>query len=319
MDEDREVNFKIYRFNPDSGVLPRFDSYILECGESEQVLDILIRIKEDHDPGLSFRRSCRHGICGSCAVRVNGKPVLACKTPVSGLVADFGTELSVTPLIYDRVLKDLIIDRDDYWQKMQEVKPYTVTIDKFQPESDELLIKPELNDGIADADYCIQCSSCYYVCPVLKISPSFLGPAAFVKAARFTADVRDYSSDRLAIVNQNKTGVWDCVKCLKCTESCPKGIDPFRLITRLRQGGISAGAVKDPVHTRHVTGFRTAIRHVGTINELLLAFFTLRFGLIRMIPRGILMVLKRKLHLNPLSPKSRNIDEVRKYFKDKRK
>lgn len=313
--ENIDVEFKIFRYEPDRGPLNRYDSFTLPCGPYDQLLDILLRIKEDLDPTLSFRKSCRHGICGSCAVRVNNKPLLACKTSIFHLTQEFGRTLTVTPLEESRVLKDLIVDRSDYWEKYESITPYAETI---QSETGAEQLPARILPRLADADYCIQCSACYYACPVVKVSPEFLGPAAFTKAYRFAVDPRDYLPERLELVNQSFSGVWDCAKCLQCTEACPKGIAPFTKITALHRLAISEATKVEGQRVRHTEGFHHAVTRVGIINELVLAFHTMRFRMVRMVPRGALMVLRRKLHLNPLLPRSRRVGEVKTLFRRRR-
>lgn len=312
----KKIIFKIFRYDPDASTLYRYDSFKIECDPFDQLLDILIRIKEEHSPGLAFRKSCRHGICGSCAVKVNNKPVLACKTSVFSLADEFGAELTVDPLEINRVVKDLIIDKDDYWQKYLSIEPYTSLIEG--PE-DSAFLKQNIIEAVADADYCIQCGACYYVCPVVKVLPEYLGPSAFTKAYRFEMDPRDYSSERLKLVNANDAGVWDCVKCLQCVEACPKGINPFEKITRLHEAGTERVPELDKQRRRHAEGFRLAISQVGFINELVLALYTMRLRMIRMVPRGVLMFLRRKVHINPLFPRSRRLSEIRREFKRSKK
>lgn len=312
----KDIVFKIFRFDPDNNTLYRYDRFELSCGPFDQLLDILIRIKEEYDPGLSFRKSCRHGICGSCAVKVQNKPLLACKTSVYSLAEEFGTELVIDPLDTDRVLKDLIIDKADYWQKYLSIEPYT---DRIQDNEETAQLKPGTIDAVASADYCIQCGACYYICPVVKVLPEFLGPAAFTKAYRFEADPRDYSATRLKTVNAVHAGVWDCVKCLQCVEACPKNINPFEKITRLHEFGARFLPEMDKQRKRHAKGFRHAISQAGFINEIMLAFYTMRLRMIRMVPRGVLMFLKRKIHINPLFPRSRRLSEIRRAFKRMRR
>ena len=312
----RNLTFKIFRYDPDANTLYRYDSFEIECGPFDQLLDILIRIKEEHSPGLSFRKSCRHGICGSCAVKVNNKPVLACKTSVFSLEEEFGAELTVDPLEISRVVKDLIIDKDDYWQKYLSIEPYTA---KLETLNNSRVLGQQVLQSIADADYCIQCGACYYVCPVVKVLPDYLGPSAFTKAFRFEMDPRDYSSERLNLINANDAGVWDCVKCLQCAEACPKNINPFEKITRLHEAGAKNVVNLDKQRRRHAEGFRLAISQVGFINELVLAFYTMRLRMIRLVPRGILMFLRQKVHINPLFPRSRRLSEIRREFKRNKK
>lgn len=313
--ELRQIQLKIFRYDPDSHTPAHYDTFTVTCGPFDQLLDILVRIKENEDPGLSFRSSCRHGICGSCAVRVQNKAILACKTAMFTLSDEFGLKLNIDPLAPDRVLKDLVIDMEDYWQKYISIKPYINTDSRKEappPSVQSALRSLELIDN---ADSCIQCGICYYVCPVVPIQTEFLGPAAFTKAWRFAADDRDNNKERLVQVSANKSGVWDCAKCLLCTEACPRHIDIFDKISKLHLLGVQEKAGVDPARIRHARGFGQAIRRTGSINELLLAFYTMGFGIIRMVPRGILMFFKRKLHINPFFPRSRRLREIKNAHK----
>ncbi len=309
------MSLRVFRYDPDKDNLPRYDEFELSCGPYDQLLDALDRIKENQDSSLSFRKSCRHGICGSCAVRVNSRPVLACKTSMFQLRQQYGAKLTVDPLAKNRVLRDLVIDQEDYWAKYHAIRPYAETI---KSSLDELRIRQEAIIDIADADYCINCLACYHVCPVVKITPKFLGPAAFVRAFRFESDPRDHSPERLRLVNEANIGVWDCVKCLQCSEVCPKGVDPFRKINALHEFGVREGVVPNGSRLRHAKGFLHAIKRPGIINELVLALYSLRLGVIRMVPRAVLMFFKRKLHLNPFWPRSRRREELNKAWKRKK-
>lgn len=313
MENNKTAKLKVFRYDPDQQASGHYDTFRVPCGPHDQLLDILIRLKEGVDPSLSFRSSCRHGICGSCAVRVNNKPLLACKSSMFSLIEEFGPSLTIDPLYIQRVEKDLIIDKSDYWEKYHRVKPYVSRL-----ADADFSMKPEILNTIADADHCIQCSVCYYVCPVIKILPQFLGPAAFTKVYRFVFDPRDDSTARLRLISLQGEGVWDCVKCLQCTEACPKHIDPFSKITRLHELGIKEKAGVGTARIRHARAFRRALGRAGFINEALLGWQTLRLAMIRLVPRGILMFFKGKLHINPFFPRSRRLDEVKSFLKRKK-
>ncbi len=309
------MTFRVFRYDPDRDSLPRREDFSVECGEDDQLLDVLVRIKETLDPSLAFRSSCRHGICGSCAIRAGNKPVLACKTPVRELRDRFGDVVPVDPLDRAKAVRDLVVDRDDYWAKYHAVRPFAETL---RHKGGDTPLRPSAIARIADADTCINCSICYFSCPVVRIEPPYLGPSAFARAYRFEADPRDHSSARLRIVNRAVAGVWDCVKCLQCSEACPKGVDPFRKITALHELGAKAGAVRDGVRLRHAKGFSIAMRQVGFINEIVLALYTMGLRMIRLAPRGVLMFFRRKLHLNPFWPRSMRLEEIKKLWRRKR-
>jgi succinate dehydrogenase / fumarate reductase, iron-sulfur subunit len=166
-------------------------------------------------------------------------------------------------------------------------------------------------DLVQDADYCIQCGACYYVCPVVRVNGKFLGPAALTKAYRFAADARDFSSKRLQIVHEQYSGVWDCAKCLLCVEACPKNINPFNKITALHEMGTDRGINAGSEHCRHARIFNRQVRRTGYINEFFLALNTLRLSMITMVLRGLLLVFNGKMRFNFLFPRSVKRYELR--------
>ena len=228
----QKLKFKVFRFNKETDYLPHYDTFEMNVNSDELVLDVMNRIKWEHDGSFSYRRSCRHGICGSCAVKVNGKATLACKDRVSDLVELFGEELTIEPQDMKRAYKDMVIDKENFWNKYNSVQPYLVAdIEEFPTE--ENIVSIEENEKIDEADYCIQCGNCFYSCPAVSVNPEYMGPAALVKAWRFNSDSRDTAHEsRLDDVNQLGSGIWDCVKCNECAEACPKELDPIGKITK---------------------------------------------------------------------------------------
>ena len=210
----KKLTIKAFRFNKETDYLPHYDSFEMDVSEDELVLDVMNRIKWEHDGSFSYRRSCRHGICGSCAVKVNGKATLACKDRIFDLVDIFGEELIIDPQSKKRAYKDLVIDKADFWKKYDSVQPYLVAdIDENPIAENKVTI--EENEQLDEADYCIQCGACYYSCPAVEVNPEYVGPAAMVKAWRFNSDVRDTAKvSRLENLQTIGTGMWDCVKCL---------------------------------------------------------------------------------------------------------
>lgn len=318
MKKSQPVTLSILRYDSSSGGLPRYASYTVTPKNHETLLDTLETVKEKFDASLGYRRSCRHGICGSCAVRVNGMPVLACKTGTLDLVRQFGAELIVDPVDKRRVVRDLIIDMDDFWDKYTGIQPYLVEIDE-PPAPEGLLIGPDQADGMGNAELCIQCGACYAVCPVIGVNGRFYGPAALTKAYRFVSDVRDFSARRLFVANSPVTGVWDCAKCLLCIEACPKEINPFEKITRLHELAMNRKLSENHEGSRHVRVFRNQVRSRGYINEFFLALFTLRAKMSEIIPRGIRLFIKGKLHINYLFPRTVKRFELRNIFRGSRR
>ncbi|GAB6045154.1 succinate dehydrogenase/fumarate reductase iron-sulfur subunit [Caminibacter profundus] len=308
------VTFKVYRYNPEVDDKPHYEKYELELKDDGVILDALNKIKWEIDGSLSYRRSCRHGICGSCAVKLNGKNVLACKTPIKEAVEMFGNELVIEPLSKNKnkVVKDLVVDKKDFWDKHDKVKPYLIAEIDEHPES-ENLIKPELVEILEEADYCIACGCCFYACGSISVNKDFLGPQALAKTYRFTSDVRDDAKkERLELVNELGSGIWDCVKCQACIEVCPKGVDPFIKITHLHNQAFEEGVAKRNVATKHAEGFVHSIKKHGILDEGMLVLYSESVKVVRHLPEAIAMFRKGKIKLPWQMPKSEKLGEIQK-------
>jgi len=314
--ESKKVTFKVFRFNPDVDVLPYYREYILDITKEDVVLDVLNKIKWEHSGSLSYRRSCRHGICGACAVKVNQKGVLACKERMFDLIETFGTDLVIDPLSKERAVKDLIIDKKDFWKKYDSVTPYLVADVEQNPEK-ENIIPPKQAEELLEADYCIQCGACYYSCPAVEVNPEFTGPAALAKAYRFNADVRDTAkTERLDFVSMMGSGVWDCVKCFECAEVCPKDVNPIEKITKLHLQTFEEGIAENNVATRHAVGFKRSIAKHGILDEGDLVLYSEGVcGMPQHLPEAWNMLKNGKLPMPWALPKSKNLDEIKKLVK----
>ncbi|GAB6073693.1 succinate dehydrogenase/fumarate reductase iron-sulfur subunit [Nautilia lithotrophica] len=309
-----EVTFKVYRYNPEVDEKPHYEKYTLDMSDDGVILDALNKIKWEIDGSLSYRRSCRHGICGSCAIKLNGKNVLACKTSIKEAVEMFGTTLVIEPLSKnkEKVIKDLVNDKKDFWDKNAKVKPYLIAEIDEHPKS-ENLIKPALVEMIEEADYCIACGCCYYACESVRANKDFLGPQALAKTYRFTADVRDEAKkERLELVDKLGIGIWDCVKCQACIEVCPKGVDPFTKITHLHNQVFEEGVAKRNVATKHAEGFVHSIKKHGILDEGMLVLYSEGVNVVRHIPEAMAMFMKGKIKLPWQMPKSEGLEEIQK-------
>ena len=309
----KKLTIKAFRFNKETDYLPHYDTFEMDVSEDELVLDVINRIKWEHDGSFSYRRSCRHGICGSCAVKVNGKATLACKDRMFDLVDTFGEELIIDPQSKKRAYKDLVIDKADFWNKYDSVQPYLVADVEENPVA-ENKVTIEQAEQIDEADYCIQCGACYYSCPAVEVNPDFVGPAAMVKAFRFNADVRDTAKiSRLENLQTLGTGMWDCVKCFECAEACPKELDPIGKITKLHQQTFQEGLAHNNVAVRHAVGFKWSIHKHGILDEgELVRYSEGNIGVMKHIPEAIAMFKRGKIVMPWNMPKSKNLDEIQK-------
>ncbi|MFI7411284.1 succinate dehydrogenase iron-sulfur subunit [Streptomyces sp. NPDC049627] len=230
------VTFRVRRFNPEVSAEATWEDFQLEIDPKERVLDGLHKIKWDLDGTLTFRRSCAHGICGSDAMRINGKNRLACKT----LIKDINPEkpITVEPIKGLTVLKDLVVDMEPFFQAYRDVMPFLITKDTNEPTR-ERLQSAEDRERFDDTTKCILCAACTSSCPVFWNDGQYFGPAAIVNAHRFIFDSRDEAGEqRLEILN-DKDGVWRCRTTFNCTDACPRGIEVTKAIAEVKKALIT--------------------------------------------------------------------------------
>ncbi|MFC5799657.1 succinate dehydrogenase iron-sulfur subunit [Streptomyces formicae] len=229
------VTFRIRRFNPEVSAEAEWQDFQIEIDPKERVLDGLHKIKWDVDGSLTFRRSCAHGICGSDAMRINGKNRLACKT----LIKDINPEKPITVEAIKglTVLKDLVVDMEPFFQAYRDVMPFLVTTGN-EPTR-ERLQSAEDRERFDDTTKCILCAACTSSCPVFWNDGQYFGPAAIVNAHRFIFDSRDEAGEqRLEILN-DKDGVWRCRTTFNCTDACPRGIEVTKAIQEVKRALIT--------------------------------------------------------------------------------
>jgi succinate dehydrogenase / fumarate reductase iron-sulfur subunit len=225
------IQLTVSRFDPEVDEEARWESFDVEVFSTDRVLDALHKIKWEQDGSLTFRRSCAHGICGSDAMRINGRNRLACKTLIK--------DLDITKAIYVEAIKglplekDLIVDMEPFFAAYREVKPFLIANSKPQ-KGKERLQSIENRDIFDDTTKCILCAACTTSCPVFWTDGQYFGPAAIVNAHRFIFDSRDDSAkERLEILN-DKEGVWRCRTTFNCTEACPRGIQVTQAISEVK-------------------------------------------------------------------------------------
>ncbi|MCX7877982.1 MAG: succinate dehydrogenase iron-sulfur subunit [Ignavibacteria bacterium] len=227
-----QVKFKIQRYNPEKDNQPRWQEFVIEASENMTVLDCLHKIKWELDGSLSFRRSCAHGICGSDGMRINGKNRLACST----LLKDINTSKPVViePLPALPIIKDLVLDMTDFYEKYKAVKPYL--INNTPPPSDsERLQSNEDAEKLFESAKCILCACCTTSCPSTWSNENYIGPAALLKAYRFIFDTRDEAADERLDIIDTPDGIWRCHTIFNCIESCPKEINITWHISQLKK------------------------------------------------------------------------------------
>jgi succinate dehydrogenase / fumarate reductase iron-sulfur subunit len=220
-----QVNVKILRFNPEQDTKPHYEVYTVEQEPGDRVLDALNTIKWHVDGTLTYRRSCAHGVCGSDAMRINGRNRLACKL----LIKEVGENIVVEPILGFDVIKDLVVDMEPFFDSYRSIKPYLINHDQV-PEGRERFQSAEERERFDDTTKCILCACCTSACPIFWSNDSYVGPATIVNAHRFIYDSRDQGAgERLNVLNENN-GVWRCRTIFNCTDACPRGIKVTKAI-----------------------------------------------------------------------------------------
>jgi len=228
-----EVIFEILRFDP-KGNRKYFSEYRVEVTGYTRVLEALLWIRENLDPTLNFRYSCRMAMCGSCGMLINGKPRLACKTLVRDIYND---RIRIEPMPKYRVLRDLVVEMHPLFSKHRSVKPYLIREDLEEQEKPTGFYKQtgeELRRYIRHY-YCVMCGLCSSSCPNFDSRLEYLGPQALAQAYRYIADNRDQGFEERRAVLDSKAGVWRCHFAAECSEACPKDVDPAKAIQLLRR------------------------------------------------------------------------------------
>ncbi len=223
-----KVNVKVLRYNPDTDDKHYWKDYEFEMDSSLTILDLVNEIHWKHDGTLAYRRSCRSSICGSCAMKVNGRNILACETPMHM----FGTKFKIEPLPGFKIIKDLVVDLDDFFAKMERIKPYLI-LNKQTPDK-EFHQTPEEFEEIREAANCILCAACTSSCPSTWSNEDYLGPAAMLKAYRYVFDSRDDGADERLDIMNDRNGIWRCHTIFNCIEACPKHIKITEYLSRLK-------------------------------------------------------------------------------------
>jgi succinate dehydrogenase / fumarate reductase, iron-sulfur subunit len=304
-----EVIFKILRQTEKSA--PSIKNYRLDVEAGKTILDCLNQIKWEQDGTLAFRKNCRNTICGSCAIRINGRSALACKENVGSEIAFAGQtaknstipEITIAPLGNMPVIKDLVVDMSSFWDNLESVMPYVSTAGRQIPER-EFLQTPEERSRLDQMGNCIMCGACYSECNAREVNPNFAGPHALAKAARMVLDSRNNDTeDRLEAYNQGTDGVWGCTRCYYCDSVCPMEVAPMEQITKIKQEILNRKEADDSRAIRHRKVLIDLVKQGGWIDERQFgvkvmgnSFKDLK-GLLGIAPLGIRMLTRGKFPL----------------------
>ena len=228
--------FRVYRYNPDDGENPRVDTYEVDVSGVSMVLDALIKIKNDLDPTITFRRSCREGVCGSCAMNINGANTLACTKGMD----DFGDDdIAIYPLPHQPVVKDLVTDLTKVYEQHASIEPF---LQSSVADDDKEIVQSKDDREKLDGLYeCILCACCSTSCPSYwwngdkPNDEEYLGPAALLQAYRWIADSRDEEQQRRLDALEDPFKLYRCHTIMNCAQVCPKGLNPAKAIAEIRK------------------------------------------------------------------------------------
>jgi succinate dehydrogenase / fumarate reductase iron-sulfur subunit len=285
----------IYRYDQATDIEPHRDRVECDLPTTMTVLDALENVKAEKDGSISFRRSCRSAICGSCAMNINGTTGLACRTPIASVLRSDNT-VAVDPMPNFQPMKDLVVHMDPFWDKYSRLKPYLQPADKDSDHATERRVSPEDMQKLVAVANCVMCATCYALCPVVSVDPAFAGPAAIAYAYRFIEDVRDSKrKERAAQISDDF--LWLCAHCYACSY-CPKHVDPQDDIIAVKRATIEEGLIDHP-GPRHALVIAKTIKHTGMLHETEVIQGTVgRFnivGLIKVAPFGIRLALAGKI------------------------
>jgi fumarate reductase iron-sulfur subunit len=232
-----KIILEVARYSPEQDTKPCFATYEVPVHKEWVVLDALNYIKDKVDGSLTYRWSCRMGICGSCGMMVNGEPKLTCATFLSSY-AHNGNKIRVEPLRYFPVVRDLVTELSDFLVKLKKVKPWLIRKDTVPLSQGEFLQTPEQLDYYKQFSMCINCTLCYSACPVVGLDPKFVGPAAIALAQRYNLDSRDQGAVERIAVLAHPDGIWGCTFVGECTKVCPKHVDPAGAIQQYKLNAV---------------------------------------------------------------------------------
>ncbi|MFB8790573.1 MAG: succinate dehydrogenase/fumarate reductase iron-sulfur subunit [Potamolinea sp.] len=315
-----QVCFKIIRKTQNTS--PIIQTYTLDVEEGNTILDCLNRIKWEQDGSLAFRKNCRNTICGSCAMRINGRSALACKENVgSELARDHSytasgiPEITIAPMGNMPVIKDLVVDMTSFWDNLEAVDPYVSTGARTVPER-EFLQTPEERSRLDQTGNCIMCGACYSECNAREVNSDFVGPHALAKAQRMVADSRDATTEnRLEDYNKGTQGVWGCTRCYMCNAVCPMDVAPMDQIGKIKQEILDRKDSQASRQIRHRKVLIDLVKKGGWIDERQFGLqvvgnsFRDIQGLISLGPLGLRMLVRGKFPLG-FDP-SQGVSEVR--------
>jgi fumarate reductase iron-sulfur subunit len=239
-DGRKTIKLEITRFDPDIDEVPKTEEYEVPTEPGWKVLDAVNYVKDNVDPSLSHRWSCRMAVCGSCGMMVNGEPKLTCKTSLD----EYGDSIKVEPLANFPIVRDLVVEIDGFMDKFKSVKPWIIRAKERAEDMENLNERgtysqsPEELNAFKQFSMCINCLLCYSACPVVANEPEFIGPAAIALGHRYNTDSRDEGAAERNEVFRGEGTVFSCSFANECSEVCPKNVDPASAVNQAKLGAV---------------------------------------------------------------------------------
>jgi len=313
-EKEQEIVVKIKRFSQDKGNY--WQEYKVNVDRFTQMTEVLRRIKTEQDPSLSYRASCHMAVCGSCGMKINGEPRLACKTLALDIVKKYNSNvITLEPMDYFQPIKDLVVDLDDFYDRMFKVKPRLYPDKEVLEGKAEQRLKPEDQRELWKFEQCIWCGLCVSGCPSVRNDPEFLGPAAHAKGYRFLADPRDtIYEERLKILIDSS---WRCTYCYQCFNVCPRDVEPVTTIkkTRAHTRFLKDRSAVAETGEKHIEAIEESIKDSGMIKEAEVYLKT--YGVIASLTDLIYAFQNGKLKYAFVKEmKVKNMDQIRKIMGD---
>jgi succinate dehydrogenase / fumarate reductase iron-sulfur subunit len=308
-----DITLDLFRYDEATDDEPRRERVHIDFNENATVLDALEYAKAEVDGSISFRRSCRSAICGSCSMNINGVTGLACKTPISTVLRE-DRSVKIDPMPNFEPMRDMVVHMDPFWDKYSRLKPYLQPADRDEDHERERRVSPEDMKKLVAVANCVMCATCYALCPVVSVDPSFAGPAAISYAYRFIEDTRDSKrNERVAQISDDY--LWLCAHCYACSY-CPKHVDPHDRIIDTKRISIEVGLTDAP-GPRHALTVAKTIKQSGMLAENEVIVGTVgRFnfkGLLKVMPLGLRLASKGKIPPLIMHPVEK-IAEIRTIF-----
>ena len=308
-----KITLDLFRYDQAVDREPHRDRVEIDFPETSTVLDALEHAKAEVDGSITFRRSCRSAICGSCSMNINGTTGLACKTPIKDVLRE-DRSIKVDPMPNFEPMKDMVVHMDPFWDKYSRLKPYLQPADPDSNHERERRVSPEDMKKLVDVANCVMCATCYSLCPVVSVDPAFAGPAAISYAYRFIEDVRDDKrNERIGQIADDY--LWLCAHCYACS-TCPKHVDPHDRIIDTKRAAIQSGLAHGP-GPRHALVIAKTIKQTGMLHEQEVIVGTVgRFnikGLMKVMPLGLRLAKRGKIPPLFLKPVPK-VDEIRTVF-----